>query len=169
MVELKISWPSADTIGGEEVGLVVWFEPKRSRSIAAHSGGDGMSVKGISPVSRKPADYSLEVVRGRRPYMIPGEGGLSEGTGNPEDTTTSWKPVGSSPEEIVDAVAHLNAAVDIFDKGLHFRIHEDTEQIVVEVINKKSGEVIRQIPPEYILDVMAKIDALLGVFVDERV
>jgi flagellar protein FlaG len=47
-------------------------------------------------------------------------------------------------------------------------VHEDTERIVVEVVNKDSGEVIRQIPPEYILDIMAKIDALLGVFVDEK-
>ena len=40
---------------------------------------------------------------------------------------------------------------------------------MVEIINKETGEVIRQIPPEYMLEVIAKIDALLGLFIDERV
>jgi len=53
-------------------------------------------------------------------------------------------------------------------KGCILESTRTQERIVVEVINKESGEVIRQIPPEYILDVLAKIDALLGVFIDER-
>ena len=132
-------------------------------------GWRGMSVKGIHPVSGKQVEYSA-VVRGGGPYTQPkgqAEGGTSQSRGNPKMPGSS-KLAGSSSGEIADAVAHLNAAVDIFNKGLHFRIHEDTERIVVEVINKESGEVIRQIPPEYILDVLAKIDALLGVFIDER-
>lgn len=132
-------------------------------------GWHGMSVKGIHPVSGKQVEYST-VVRGGRSYTQPkdqAEGGISQSTGNPK-MPSSPTLAGSSSADIVDAVEHLNAAVDIFNKGLHFRIHEDTEQIVVEVINKESGEVIRQIPPEYVLDVLAKIDELLGVFIDER-
>lgn len=129
------------------------------------SGGEGVAVKSISPVSGKQVEYSPEVTRGSSSYT-PAKGqasrkGTGQGTGDPGN-------VGNSPAEIADAVAHLNAAVDIFNKGLHFRIHEGTERILVEVINKDSGEVIREIPPEYILDILAKIDELLGIFIDER-
>lgn len=130
-----------------------------------------MAVKGIGPVSGRKVDFSSEGARGPSSYPLPnnqGEGGTSRGISSSGRATVSLMPAGNLSEDLENAVAHLNAAVDIFNKGLHFRIHEDTERIVVEVINKKSGEVIRQIPPEYILDVLAKIDALLGVFIDER-
>ncbi|NMB12413.1 MAG: flagellar protein FlaG [Firmicutes bacterium] len=130
-----------------------------------------MAVKGVGPVRGKQVDYTPEGVRGPSSYPLlnsQGEGGTSQGIGGPRKATASLRSAGSSQGELENAVAHLNATVDIFSKGLHFRIHEDTERIVVEVINKESGEVIRQIPPEYILDVLAKIDALLGVFIDER-
>ena len=122
-----------------------------------------MAVKGISAISGKHAEYANDAARGPGPSQQ-------------EQLEVAKLSKNSIPgreadyeiENISDILDDLNSAVDVFNKGLHFKVHEDTERIVVEVVNKDSGEVIRQIPPEYILDIMAKIDALLGVFVDEK-
>ena len=131
-----------------------------------------MPVRSVSSVTGVNTNYSSEISIRRprdsyQPLKSEAENGVALGTG------TFDKP-GSQiaddlKETVIDGVEHLNAAADIFNKGLHFTIHEDTEQLVVEIINKDTGEVIRQIPPEYMLEVIAKIDALLGLFIDERV
>jgi len=40
---------------------------------------------------------------------------------------------------------------------LQFSIHEETKEIMVKVLDTDTEEVIREIPPEKILDMVAKI------------
>lgn len=51
--------------------------------------------------------------------------------------------------------------------SVKFRIHEDYEQIVVDVVGKESGEIIRQIPSEEILNMRAKMEELRGLLFSE--
>jgi len=67
------------------------------------------------------------------------------------------------------AVDSLKQTAMIFNKGLDFSIHEETERLIVRVIDKETNEVIREIPPEKILDIVAQVDKLLGLIIDERV
>ncbi|GHC33731.1 hypothetical protein GCM10010082_30580 [Kushneria pakistanensis] len=48
-----------------------------------------------------------------------------------------------------DAVAQLNQ--DFVLVGIEFDIHDDSGRIVTRVIDRESGEVIRQIPTEEVL------------------
>lgn len=128
-----------------------------------------MAVRGVGAISGKQAEYVAEQPRG----SITGQqesGRLDppETAKSPKNGTPAMEP-GYKSDDIVEVVDDLNNAVDVLNKGLHFRVHEDTQRIMVEVIDKDTGDVIREIPPEYILDIMAKIDALFGVFVDEKV
>ncbi len=52
---------------------------------------------------------------------------------------------------------------------IKFSIHEGTKEIMVKVLNEETGEVIREIPPEKILDLVAKIWELAGIIVDEHI
>lgn len=52
---------------------------------------------------------------------------------------------------------------------LSFTIHKDTEQLVVEVIDPVDGKVIRQIPPEEVLELAVKLQEMIGLFFDKRV
>ncbi|HHY78507.1 MAG TPA: flagellar protein FlaG, partial [Clostridiales bacterium] len=49
-----------------------------------------------------------------------------------------------------------------------YSIHEATKQIMVKVIDKETDEVIREIPPEKILNMVAKMWEIAGLIVDER-
>lgn len=52
---------------------------------------------------------------------------------------------------------------------LSFTIHKETEQLVVRVIDPKSNRVIREIPPEELLDLAVRLQEMIGLLVDKRV
>lgn len=49
-----------------------------------------------------------------------------------------------------------------------FGIHEKTNRVIIKLVDKDTQEVIKEIPPEKTLDLMAKRMELAGVLVDER-
>ena len=59
----------------------------------------------------------------------------------------------------------------VFDRSLEFSVHEDTNRIIVRVINRlpEGDEVIREIPPERILDLVAALMNIVGLLVDQRI
>ncbi len=65
-------------------------------------------------------------------------------------------------------IERANKAINGANKSFEYSIHEATKQIIVKVIDKDTNEVIREIPSEKILDMVAKMWELNGLFVDER-
>jgi flagellar protein FlaG len=53
--------------------------------------------------------------------------------------------------------------------SLDFSVHEATGTIKVDVRDKETGEVIREVPPQQVLDLMAKIDEMMGILYDQKV
>ncbi|MBD7968938.1 flagellar protein FlaG [Paenibacillus gallinarum] len=52
---------------------------------------------------------------------------------------------------------------------LEVSIHDKTHEIMVKVINKEDGSLIREIPPEKTLDLVAQMMEIAGILVDEKV
>ena len=50
---------------------------------------------------------------------------------------------------------------------LHIRVHDVTRDIMVVVKNSETGDVIREVPPEKVLDAIASAWEMAGLFVDE--
>lgn len=68
------------------------------------------------------------------------------------------------------AVESLNKTIEIIDRGLEFSIHEGTNRVMVKVIERgNEDKVIREIPPEKLLDLLAEIKKILGLLIDCRV
>lgn len=73
-----------------------------------------------------------------------------------------------SDKAIISAIESANKKLVGSDKEFEFSIHDKTKAIMVKVINKETKEVVREIPPEKILDMISKLMELSGVFVDEK-
>ena len=69
---------------------------------------------------------------------------------------------------IADAIDKLKKAGDIFNRRLEFKVDEDTHRIVVKVIDTETDKVIKEIPPEQIIELAAKIQEMVGLLVDEE-
>ncbi|WP_160032750.1 flagellar protein FlaG [Paenibacillus sp. An7] len=52
---------------------------------------------------------------------------------------------------------------------LDISIHEKTHDIMVKVLNKETGELIREIPPEKILDLVAEMMDTAGLLIDKKI
>lgn len=69
--------------------------------------------------------------------------------------------------EVQEAVEALNDAVEYINRGLRFTIHEDTQRMMVRVVNIETNEVIEEIPPEEVLDTVARIREMIGLLIDK--
>ncbi|NLZ27951.1 MAG: flagellar protein FlaG [Firmicutes bacterium] len=70
--------------------------------------------------------------------------------------------------EVERAMAKLNQAAITFDIGLRFRKHESSGRWLVQVMNVVEDEIVREIPSEQVLNLVAQIQTLIGVLLDER-
>lgn len=71
-------------------------------------------------------------------------------------------------EALVKVIEKANKAIAGVSTSLEFSVHEKTNSIMVKVLDKETGEIIREIPPEKTLDLVAKLWELAGILVDER-
>lgn len=72
-------------------------------------------------------------------------------------------------DQLINAVDKANKSFEPFDRRFEISIHEKTGSVMVKVINSINDEVIREIPPEKILDMVAHMLEVAGIIVDERV
>ena len=63
-------------------------------------------------------------------------------------------------------VEEANRQFESRHTNLRFKIHEDLSRIYVQVIDRQSEEVIREVPPEKLLDLNAAILKQAGVIID---
>ncbi|MFT3984504.1 MAG: flagellar protein FlaG [Lachnospiraceae bacterium] len=67
----------------------------------------------------------------------------------------------------------IRKAVDDLNKNMPnsealFGIHEATNRVTIKIVDKETREVIKELPPEKTLDMIAKVWEMAGLMVDER-
>jgi flagellar protein FlaG len=87
---------------------------------------------------------------------------LQEATA-PEEGKGQDKKVRS--EEIL---SKIKALTDDGAFSVRFEMHAKTRQLVARVVDSESGEVIRQLPPEEMLELAARLEELSGNIVNAR-
>jgi len=71
----------------------------------------------------------------------------------------------AQPEEILDKIKALTQDGAF---SVRFEIHEKTHQLVARLVDADSGEVIRQLPPEEMLELAVKLEKLTGNIVNAQ-
>lgn len=69
-------------------------------------------------------------------------------------------------EQIKKAVENLNK--NLSHSEAVFGIHEQTNRVTIKIVDKETKEVIKELPPEKTLDMIAKAWELAGLLVDEK-
>lgn len=85
--------------------------------------------------------------------------GESDHTGAKEQQQTN-------AEQIRKAVERLNK--NLPNSEAVFGIHDQTNRVTIKIIDKDTKEVIKELPPEKTLDMIAKAWELAGLLVDEK-
>lgn len=79
---------------------------------------------------------------------------------------------GQQPQE-QPSLDQIRKAVDDLNKKMSnseaiFGIHDKTNRVTIKIVDKKTKEVIKELPPEKTLDMIAKVWEMAGIMVDEK-
>ncbi len=94
---------------------------------------------------------------GRMDEQGKGQSGAGESSAREQQATN---------EQIKKAVESLNK--NLSHSEAVFGIHEETNRVTIKIVDKDTKEVIKELPPEKTLDMIAKAWELAGILVDER-
>ena len=82
------------------------------------------------------------------------------------DNNDQSKEQQSYQEKVRKAVETLNK--NLANSEAVFGIHEDTNRVTIKLVDKNTKEVIKELPPEKTLDMIAKVWEMAGILIDER-
>ncbi len=72
----------------------------------------------------------------------------------------------SYSERLEVAVKQANEAVEAVNVSLRFSVHESSERVMVRVVDAINNEVIKEIPPENVLNLVGQIQEMIGIMLD---
>ncbi|NEU30232.1 flagellar biosynthesis protein FlaG [bacterium LRH843] len=74
-----------------------------------------------------------------------------------------------SRESLEQHISSMNDLLESQSTTIRFNVHEDLHRWYVQVIDQVTDEVVKEIPPEQFLDMIASMLKHVGLIVDKRV
>jgi len=71
-----------------------------------------------------------------------------------------------SNEQLKKAIEQFNKRVG--NSEAIFGVHEDTKRVTIKIVDKDTKEVLKELPPEKTLDMIARVWEMAGILVDEK-
>jgi len=71
-------------------------------------------------------------------------------------------------EELKKILQELQNKISYLNKSLKIELNEEIKEPVVKIIDITNNEVIRQIPPDYVINIIKNINKMLGALVNEK-
>ncbi len=71
-------------------------------------------------------------------------------------------------EQLKKAIMEMNRRINNSNEEAVVGVHEDTNRIMIKIMDKETKEVIKEFPPEKTLDMIARIWEMAGILVDEK-
>ncbi|VTU20494.1 flagellar protein FlaG [Variovorax sp. RA8] len=104
----------------------------------------------------------------RAAQMLAGRGGDADAAAAAR-TTPEPDPaaVEAAPDAIENAVREINESLRGQSIGVRFEVDGETDRLVVKVVDRTSGELIRQIPSEEVLRIAKLLGRVPGALVSE--
>jgi flagellar protein FlaG len=74
-----------------------------------------------------------------------------------------------SAEEIHKDLEMINEQLKSANSSIQFSVDDKSNEVIVRIVDRDSGEVIRQIPPESIVRLRERMKDMSGLFVEKKV
>jgi flagellar protein FlaG len=71
-------------------------------------------------------------------------------------------------ELLKDVLRVAERHFQIRNVGLDFEVHDATGRLKVTVLDSDTGKIIREVPPQQVLDMVAKLDEMMGILFEQR-
>ncbi len=134
--------------------------------------GSIMSVQAQSQVQTKPAAQTAKTAAEYTDVSVQDTVKPADNTINIVESAKEKSNSGNdnnrqpSNEQIKKAVESLNKKME--HSEAIFGIHDGTNRVTIKIIDKDTKEVLKELPPERTLDMIAKVWEMAGILVDEK-
>jgi len=119
---------------------------------------ESMSQQGTSEVAALAARLR-ELATSARPQRPTSDLGLAEALFAEQQEETTEPGL----TQFADA---LDGVTERLDSDIRLRVDEPTGRVVAQIIDRGTGEVVRQVPLQELLDIAARINDLVGLLFD---
>lgn len=84
-------------------------------------------------------------------------------TGEPRTLTPA------SADELKAIAERLQQVIEVATgRQLDFALNDRFKEVIVRISDRKSGEVLKEIPPKELIKLRERLNDLIGMFIDER-
>lgn len=90
----------------------------------------------------------------------------SNGSGNQQQGASQQNQAMS--ESLKKAIAEMNKKINNSNQEAVFGVHEETNRVMIKIVDKETKEIVKEFPPEKTLDMIAKVWEVAGILVDEK-
>lgn len=130
-----------------------------------------MSLDRISPLSPPQVPQAIQLnMAGDEEKVVSPETGR-KAVSRQDETAKSGQDAKEqelNKQEVEKLAERLNRVMGLIEKRLQFKVHDKSKMIQVKVIDQQTGEVIDEIPPKRLLDLMSSFQDVTGLFVDHK-
>ncbi|WP_063655566.1 flagellar protein FlaG [Aliivibrio fischeri] len=137
------------------------FVSSTIHSTPPSNNGTQIASSNVQPTSSVYVDNKASLIEGTEP-LTASEAIVAEAEQKLETKT-------KKKEALHKAVEELNEYVKSMDRGLSFRLDEESGRQVITVFEVSSGDIIRQIPDEKMLEVARDLAASASGLIAERI
>ncbi|HCO74414.1 MAG TPA: hypothetical protein DIT16_06120 [Clostridium sp.] len=93
---------------------------------------------------------------------------VSENNVITQETTDTNQIKNFDLEDVNKSVDKLNKFMEDEDIYAEYKVHDKFNQVMIKIIDRKTKEVLLEVPPKKILDMVAKMCEMVGVLVDKK-
>jgi len=79
------------------------------------------------------------------------------------------QPLSVGEKAVLDAINKVNRTLEGTPQRYEFKLHESTGDLIIKIYNKETNEIIRELPPEKLIELVEKLQQIVvGAIIDEK-
>ena len=150
-------------MGIEPLGSAMSYTAQQSVKPGESSAASAEAREG-QPVEANAPQVDSKTISLNKSQEADTEGKDQQNAAQQQEEKKKQAPVNNdSIKKALDELTKMQA-----NYATQFGIHEKTNRITVKIIDKKTKEVVKELPPEKTLDMIAKVWEYAGLIVDDK-
>jgi len=128
--------------------------------------GGNLNLQGVNPQSLNPSSNAARSAQ----VLSAGQGEdvrlRREQEEQPASQERALRAEEFTREELREIADSFGEAVGLLNRGVRIQVDEDSNRFITQVIDRESDEVIRQIPPQELLEISSRLRRFVGALLD---
>lgn len=127
-----------------------------------------MEIRSASQSGQTTSDLNVSTVGNTANIHVVGQEGIQVNT-EPKDNQQSSGEKNLTEKDVKKAIDKLNNLLEDKESHVEYEVYGKYKSLTVRIVNNTTKEVIQELPPRKLIDMVDKLCELAGIFVDKKV